>query len=309
MKKCRLCSKIAIRIYCEKHKLLLSRFEGRERTREAVRIRDKYSCYTCRKKWKRGTRRFDVHHLNGLCGKKSRGYDKFSEMEGLITICHKCHYAHHEFNRAYFDKVTKQSNQRNKKIKYDFLCNGKTLSELGIKYGVSRARISQICIGIKRIVPVPSKQILMDVDCQNPDCKKQFQISLNANRRKKFCNIECKLEYKFHLPQKQCYGCKKVLLRELFYIFTKTNSKRKCLSSRCKTCTRRQTIDWKLKNPQKAKEIEKNAAAKWYLTKRKILSKKCLQCKKKYKGSKEQKFCTHKCYRSSYYFGRKKVAN
>lgn len=65
---------------------------GRDFTREKVRIRDNHTCQDCKKVWEQGTRRFDVHHLNGLCGKKSRGYDNSSEMDGLITLCHRCHF-------------------------------------------------------------------------------------------------------------------------------------------------------------------------------------------------------------------------
>lgn len=68
--------------------------QGRDFVRETVRKRDKHTCQNkkCGKKWIIGQRRFDVHHLNGMCGKKSRGYDKISEIIGLITLCHKCHY-------------------------------------------------------------------------------------------------------------------------------------------------------------------------------------------------------------------------
>jgi predicted transcriptional regulator len=72
------------------------RRRGRERIRYQVRARDNFTCTVCHKKWVEGTRHFDVHHLNGLCGKKSRGYDKSSEKDGLITVCHKCHYNHPE---------------------------------------------------------------------------------------------------------------------------------------------------------------------------------------------------------------------
>jgi 5-methylcytosine-specific restriction endonuclease McrA len=65
---------------------------GREFTRELVRIRDKHTCQDCHTVWTLGTRRFDVHHLNGLCGKKSKGYDRKGDLTGLITLCHKCHY-------------------------------------------------------------------------------------------------------------------------------------------------------------------------------------------------------------------------
>lgn len=65
---------------------------GREFVREQVRNRDKYKCRACKKKWVEGTRRFDVHHINGLCGKKSRAYDRLEDMDTLITVCHWCHY-------------------------------------------------------------------------------------------------------------------------------------------------------------------------------------------------------------------------
>src|SRR3990167_1449568 len=91
------CGKIAKIIYCPScNKIKLH--TGRGRTRELVRIRDNHTCQNCGKKWIEKTRRFDVHHLNGLCGKKSRSYDKISEMDKLITLCHKCHYHRHDFN-------------------------------------------------------------------------------------------------------------------------------------------------------------------------------------------------------------------
>lgn len=66
--------------------------EGRERVRMLVRKRDDFKCQDCGKRWKDGERSFDVHHLNGLCGKKSRGYDSIKDMDILITLCHKCHF-------------------------------------------------------------------------------------------------------------------------------------------------------------------------------------------------------------------------
>lgn len=68
--------------------------EGRERARSLVRARDKQTCQSCKKEWVPGNRSFDVHHLNGLCGKKSRGYDSILDLTGLITLCHKCHFNH-----------------------------------------------------------------------------------------------------------------------------------------------------------------------------------------------------------------------
>ncbi len=67
-------------------------YQGIDFTREKVRIRDNQICQECGKKWIEGQRKFDIHHLNGLCGKKTHKYDKVSEMGGLLTLCHKCHY-------------------------------------------------------------------------------------------------------------------------------------------------------------------------------------------------------------------------
>ena len=68
------------------------KLQGIDRVREKVRVRDNHICQDCGKKWEKGKRRFDCHHLNGLCGKRSKKYDKVSEMKGLITLCHKCHF-------------------------------------------------------------------------------------------------------------------------------------------------------------------------------------------------------------------------
>src|SRR3990167_4277861 len=64
---------------------------GRDYVRYLVRLRDKNICQKCGKIWKVGARAFDVHHLGGLCGKKSKGYDHIDDIPNLITYCHKCH--------------------------------------------------------------------------------------------------------------------------------------------------------------------------------------------------------------------------
>ena len=74
---------------------LYKSFEGRDYTRELVRMRDKHTCQKCKKEWDGNGRRFHVHHLNGLCGKNSTGYDRVSEMRGLITLCGQCHSKTH----------------------------------------------------------------------------------------------------------------------------------------------------------------------------------------------------------------------
>jgi hypothetical protein len=111
---------------------------GRERTRMAVRARDGFRCQGCRRKWKEGERHFDVHHLNGLCGKKSRGYDKLKDMASLTTLCHRCHYAHHAFSHRNegggarrFDRDTARR----------LVSEGKSYDRVGATLGVSSAAV------------------------------------------------------------------------------------------------------------------------------------------------------------------------
>ena len=88
-------------------------FEGTAFTREIVRKRDNYTCQKCGKVWDGIERRFDVHHLNGICGKKSKSYDRLSDIKGLITLCHRCHLNLPEVKKKMF-----LSYSRNSKIKF-----------------------------------------------------------------------------------------------------------------------------------------------------------------------------------------------
>lgn len=76
--------------------LLYSIGGGRNLVREKVRIRDKYTCQKCDKKWEKGQRRFDVHHTDeSLEGRsKERGIIKLDKAntDKMITLCHKCHF-------------------------------------------------------------------------------------------------------------------------------------------------------------------------------------------------------------------------
>ena len=87
-------------------------FEGMDFTRELARIRDKHTCQDCGKKWILGTRRFDIHHLEG-CGEKSRSYDKTKDIGNLTTLCHKCHLNLPEVR----DKISNKSSPRKNKDK------------------------------------------------------------------------------------------------------------------------------------------------------------------------------------------------
>lgn len=76
--------------------------KGRDRTREIVRIRDGHRCQNkeCSKQWVIGQRKFDVHHLNGACGKMTRKYDSIKDISGMITLCHGCHFNHPEHSQV-----------------------------------------------------------------------------------------------------------------------------------------------------------------------------------------------------------------
>jgi hypothetical protein len=63
---------------------------GRDYTRELVRQRDKRTCQMCHRVWKKGERRFDVHHIYE-CGSKSMAYDSVVDIDNMITYCHRCH--------------------------------------------------------------------------------------------------------------------------------------------------------------------------------------------------------------------------
>lgn|SRR3990167_6616649 len=70
-------------------------FTGASLLRELVRIRDQHTCQWCKKVWKKGTRRFDVHHLNEKFEGKSNNRGSYKvdkiQMPFMVTYCHKCH--------------------------------------------------------------------------------------------------------------------------------------------------------------------------------------------------------------------------
>ena len=117
---------------------------GRDYVRELVRIRDGRTCQRCGKGWCRSKRRLDVHHLNGLCGKKSRAYDRLADMPGLITLCHKCHLKHHSktstAKHGLREKESELRAQREQGMSYD---------KIGKQHGVSSQAIYFILHGHK----------------------------------------------------------------------------------------------------------------------------------------------------------------
>ena len=103
----------ASRKMCREHSLHFMKFTGRDYWREWVRIRDKQTCQKCGKKWRKGERRLDIHHLKGLCGRKTRLYYHRSEAKNLQTICHFCHLNLPEVR----DKMSKGLKEMDKKLK------------------------------------------------------------------------------------------------------------------------------------------------------------------------------------------------
>lgn len=91
--------------YFKKQKIEPWRKQGREFSRGIVRARDNYTCQSCGEKRtlqmskKQNKKQLDVHHLGGLCGKKSKKYDSVKELKLMITLCHKCHYNHPEHSK------------------------------------------------------------------------------------------------------------------------------------------------------------------------------------------------------------------
>lgn len=96
------------RFYCSEHSEELKKFTGRDLVSELVRIRDNKTCQNCHKKWNGEERRFDIHHLNGNCGKLSNSYDSRMQTDGLTTLCHKCHMSKHSahLTRIKLNKTT-----------------------------------------------------------------------------------------------------------------------------------------------------------------------------------------------------------
>lgn len=95
------------RQYCADCKSELDKHTGRDYVRALIRCRDRHTCQKCKKRWTPGQRRFDVHHLDGLCGQLSFELDRKADISKLITLCHKCHYSFGEVGA----KIKKSKNK------------------------------------------------------------------------------------------------------------------------------------------------------------------------------------------------------
>lgn len=98
-------------IFCLTCAIHLRDFAGRDRNREIVRMRDDFTCLLCLRKWSVGQRRFDIHHLFGQCGLKSRGYDSIKDIYQMITLCHKCHINLEEVRIKIMEKSSRRKNK------------------------------------------------------------------------------------------------------------------------------------------------------------------------------------------------------
>lgn len=127
--------------FCEKH-AYVSSLSGRDRNREMVRIRDKHTCQACLRVWTPGTRRFDCHHLKGLCGKSSREYDKSQDINSLITLCHKCHlnqpHVKAKMNKTTTREIKKEHILGMIRDRKNNMSYGKIAKKYGLSYPTTR---------------------------------------------------------------------------------------------------------------------------------------------------------------------------
>ena len=86
-----ICDKDAKIKFCTEHREHLNRFEGMDYSREILRLMKGNICEGCKKEWKLGMRRFDIHH-GQLCGQRSRKYDRVADVLQYKVFCHRCHF-------------------------------------------------------------------------------------------------------------------------------------------------------------------------------------------------------------------------
>lgn len=99
---------------------ILATLSGRDRTRFIARSRDKWTCQDCgdirtpEYANEHGKRMFDIHHIHGLCGKRSKKYDRISHLHHLVTLCHKCHFnrPEHRTKKNSADRMLKRMLKR-----------------------------------------------------------------------------------------------------------------------------------------------------------------------------------------------------
>lgn len=165
----------------EKQYILIASKDGREFVRMRVRIRDNFTCQDCgltrtpesieknnktKDTLKGKIKHLDVHHLNGMCGKKSLDYDKLNEMDGLVTLCHKCHFNRPEHASHIYNKNSPARIEQTKKrllvateMRLSVLSlrtGGLSFNEIGAKFGFTRQRAHQLFIAGKKLKETPN---------------------------------------------------------------------------------------------------------------------------------------------------------
>lgn len=141
----------------------LGHLKGRERARMQVRIRDNFTCQDCglRRTHREVTRynkkvsglkgkmkNLDVHHTGGMCGKNSRGYDRVEDIEGMTTLCHRCHYNRPEHRVKKWEAETLQRKEKQfietVAPKIDILLEaGMSVKDIAYNLGISSGRINK----------------------------------------------------------------------------------------------------------------------------------------------------------------------
>lgn len=137
--------------FCKKHGDKINH-GGRGLVRTQVRARDNFTCLDCGikrtledvekhnkniKGLKGKIKSLDVHHINGQCGKNSYGYDKLKDMDGLITLCHKCHY-----NRLEHRMKNPESRQKKVNEIISLRAKGLTFVDIGKYFGTGGQTVS-----------------------------------------------------------------------------------------------------------------------------------------------------------------------
>ena len=124
------------------HHCELYGFEGRDYPREKVRVAYGHTCQGCgvfrhpsMLDKKEGQKSLDIHHIGGLCGKKSRKYDRVCDLTKMIPLCHKCHFNHpeHRMAKTKYKKVNKKMEKQIKQMR----AAGLSMDEISYRVGVS----------------------------------------------------------------------------------------------------------------------------------------------------------------------------
>lgn len=116
---------------------------GRDYNRELVRMRDRHRCTKCGLKWKQDERRFDVHHIDGNCGKRSTvsSLKDESPRELMITLCHKCHLQLHSVREKMASASGRRFTDDDKKIILGMLEQNIPVREIIKEFGSNKTTI------------------------------------------------------------------------------------------------------------------------------------------------------------------------